>query len=173
MVCVQEGSGFCNDQSLAENFYVVTQHGCAVLLSKDTFEPNFSCVLLFIPCKLSNATWGRRGRGCYWLVPQSYIDKSCSYLTVANVHINNECEQRRSVCIALLLLIRDLCLKLGAVVLTSDFNKGAERELSLVAPRASAAFSREAAFSSTLVPWPTFGGGGGGGEVYAAVETWR
>ena len=101
---------------------------------------------------------GRRGRGCYWLVPQSYIDKSCSYLTVANVHINNECAQRRSVCIALLLLIRDLCLKLGAVVLTSDFNKGAERELSLVAPRASAAFSREAAFSSARVPWPTLGG---------------
>ena len=42
---------------------------------------------------------------------------------------NNECAKRSSVCIALLLLIRDVCFKRGAVVLTGDFNKSAEREL--------------------------------------------
>ena len=57
-------------------------------------------------------------------------DPSSSCFTVANIHINKECAKRRSVCIALLLLVRDLCLKLGAVVLTGDFNKGAECELS-------------------------------------------
>ena len=55
-------------------------------------------------------------------------DQSCSYFTVANIHINNECAKRRSVCIALLLLIRNLCMKLGAVFVTGDFNEGAERE---------------------------------------------
>ena len=50
-------------------------------------------------------------------------DKLCSNFTVANVHINNECASH------LIALIRDLCLKLGTVVLTCDFNKGAEREL--------------------------------------------
>ena len=53
----------------------------------------------------------------------------CSYFTIANVLINDECAKRRSICIALLLLIRDLCTKLGAVVLIGDFNKTAEREL--------------------------------------------
>ena len=56
-------------------------------------------------------------------------DPSCSCFKVANIHINNGCAKRRSVCIALLLLIHELCLTLGAVVLTGDFNKGAEREL--------------------------------------------
>ena len=69
-------------------------------------------------------------------------DPSCSYFTVANVHINSECAKRRSVCIALLLLVRDLCLKLGEVVLTDDFNKGAVRELCLVALMTSAASHR-------------------------------
>ena len=53
-------------------------------------------------------------------------DPSCSYFTVANIHITNESAKRRSVCIALLLLIREL----GAVVRTGDFNKGAERRSS-------------------------------------------
>ena len=42
--------------------------------------------------------------------------------------MNNECAKRRSVCIALLLLIRDLCLEPGGEVLTGDFNKAVERE---------------------------------------------
>ena len=56
-------------------------------------------------------------------------DRSDSFFTVANVHVINESAKRRSVCIALLLLIRDVCLKFGAVVLTGDFNNGAEFEL--------------------------------------------
>ena len=55
-------------------------------------------------------------------------DQSGSYFTVANVHINNECAKRRSVCIAFLLLICDLCIKLGVVTLTGDFSKAVERE---------------------------------------------
>ena len=67
---------------------------------------------------------------------------SCCYFTVANVHIN-ECAKRRSVCVALLLLIRDLCLKLCAVVLTGDFPTRVPSGSSLlVAPRVSAAFPR-------------------------------
>ena len=69
-------------------------------------------------------------------------DPSCSYFTVANVHFNSECAKRRSVCIALLLLVRDLCLKLDEVVLTDDFNKGAVRELFLEALMTSAASHR-------------------------------
>ena len=53
---------------------------------------------------------------------------------------NNECAKRSSVCIALLLLIRDVCFKRGGVVLTGDFNKGAKRELPLVAPTVSVEF---------------------------------
>ena len=48
---------------------------------------------------------------------------------MTNVLINDECAKRRSICIALLLLIRDLCMKLGAVVLALVFNSAAEREL--------------------------------------------
>ena len=44
--------------------------------------------------------------------------------------MNNKCANGRSVCNALLLFVRDLCLRLGVVLLTGDFNKGAERELS-------------------------------------------
>ena len=55
-------------------------------------------------------------------------DPSGSNFTVANIHINNECAEPRSVCLAPLLLIPDLCLMLGAVVLTGDFNKAVERE---------------------------------------------
>ena len=75
--------------------------------------------------------------GCNWQVPQR-PDPSCSHFTIANVHINNECAKRGSVCIA-----RDLCLEFGAVVLTSDI-KGAERELHflLVAPTGSVGLLR-------------------------------
>ena len=34
VIYVQEGSGFVTDSSLAENFYVITQHHCAVLLNQ-------------------------------------------------------------------------------------------------------------------------------------------
>ena len=101
---------------------------------------------------------GRRGHGCYWQVPQN------SRQVVLLLHGRHRLQQqrggakRRSVCVALLLLIRDMCLELGAVVLTGDFNKGAERELP---PGGSECERRvsplEAAFSSVCVPWPTLG----------------
>ena len=50
-------------------------------------------------------------------------DLTCSDFTIAKIHINNECAERRSVCIALLMLKRDLCLKLGAAVLSEDFRR--------------------------------------------------
>ena len=86
VVCVQEGSGCCNHQSLAENFHVVTQHGCAVLLNKDTFEPNYSCLPLFIPCKLRYASWAVEGMGVTGNF-RSAPDKWCSYFTVATLHL--------------------------------------------------------------------------------------
>ena len=110
---------------------MATQHGCAVFLDKDTFEPNYSCVPLIIPHKLIHASWAVESMVVTGKF-RSASNKSCSYLTVANVHIDDECAKRSSVCIALLLLIRDLCLKRGAVALTGAVNKGAEREPPLV-----------------------------------------
>ena len=84
-------------------------------------------------------------------------DPSCSYFTVANIHINNDCAYRRSVCIALLLLVRDLCLKLGAVLLPGCSDD--ERRISPL----------EAAFSFASVLWPSLGitpFWGPGGEPY-------
>ena len=133
VVCVQEGAGFVTDSSLAENFYVITQHHCAVLLKKDTFARDFTCTLIQVPCSLMCCSWAVEGMavtGKFSRAP----DPSCSNFTVANVHINNECAKRRSVCIVLLLLIRDLCMQHSAVILTGDFTKGAERELASSAP---------------------------------------
>ena len=80
-----------------------------------------------------------------------------TYVTVANVHMNNECAKRRSVCIALLLLIRDLCLKLGAVVLTGDFSKAVEGETPSGDFGERRISQLEAACSDVNIPWPTSG----------------
>ena len=85
-------------------------------------------------------------------------DQSCSYFTVVNIHINNECTKRSSVCTALLLLIRDLCMKLGAVILTGDFNRAGERK-TLPGDFGERWISPlEAAFSHAEIPRPTFCG---------------
>ena len=126
VVCVQQGAGFVIDSSLAENFHVITQHHCAVLLNKDTFARNVLLTPIQVACSLRYSSWAVQGMvvtGKFRRAPHP----SCSYFTVANIHINNECAKGRSVCIALLLLVRDLCMKLGAVILTSDVNKDAER----------------------------------------------
>ena len=155
VICVQGESGFVTDSSLAENFHVITQHHCAVLLNKDTFTRDFSCTPIRVPCSLRQSTWAVEGMvvtGKFRTAP----DQSCSHFTVANVHINNECARRRSVCIALLLLICDLCMKLGAVILTGDFNKDVESETpSGDGERRTSPL--EAAFSQANIPWPTFG----------------
>ena len=158
MICVQEGSGFVTDSCLAENFDVVTQHHCAVLFNKDTFARDFSCTPIQIPCSLRYCSWAVEGMvvaGKFRRAP----DQSCSYFTVANVHINNECAKRRSVYIVLLLLVRYLCMKLGAVVLTGDFNKlcWSVNSLQALSTDQRRISPLEAAFSHTNVPWPTSG----------------
>ena len=60
--------------------------------------------------------------------------------------------------IALLLLIRDLCLRLGAFVLSGDFYKGAERELLSGGCDSQRRISPlEAAVNSACVPWHALG----------------
>ena len=50
---------------------------------------------------------------------------------------------------------RDLCVRLGAVLLTGDFNKGAERDLPPSGTDSQRRLSPlEAAFGHTPVPWP-------------------
>ena len=155
VIIVQEGSGFVTDSSLEENFQAITQHHCAVLLNKDTFAREFTCTPIQVPCSLRLSSWAVEDMvvtGMFRRAPH----ESCSYFTVANIHINNECAKRRSVCIALLLLIRDLCLKLGVVVLTGDFTKAVERETpSSDGDRRTS--PPGAAFSHANTPWPTFG----------------
>ena len=116
VVCVQQGAGFVTDPG---NFHVITRHHCAVL-NKDTFERDYTCTPIQV-----------RGPSRAWLSLASsaeHPDPSGSHFTVANIHTNNECGEQRSVCLALFLLVRDLCLKLGAVVLTGNFSKAVERE---------------------------------------------
>ena len=166
VVCIQEGAGFVTDDSLAENFYVITQHHCAVLLNKGTSEREYTCTPIQVPCSLRYSSWAVEGMvvtGKFHRAP----DPSCSHFTVANIHINNECAKRRSVCIVLLLLILDLCMKLGAVILTSDVNMDAEGE---VLPSGSRDQRRitplEAAFSHACIPWRYF-------RRHAIVGPWR
>ena len=132
------GMGFAHKRGLASSpkVYVITQHHC-------------------VSCTLRYSTWAFEGMvvsGKFRRAP----DQPCSYLTVANVHIDNECAKRRSVCIALLLFLRDLCMKLGAVTITGDFKMAVERETpSGDGERRTSPL--EAAFSHANIPWPTFG----------------
>ena len=60
--------------------------------------------------------------------------------------------------IALWLFVRDLCFRLGVVVLTGDFNKGAERELPPgVIDDQRRISPLDAASSFAAVPWSTTG----------------
>ena len=117
---------------------------------------DFSCTPIQVPCSLRYSSWAVEGMG----VTDNFRrapDQSCSYFTVANVHINNECAKRRSVCIALLLLMRDMCMKPGAVILTGDYIKGAECELASSGSTDQRRISPlEAASSHANIPWPTF-----------------
>ena len=117
VICVQEGAGFVTDSSPAENFHMITP---APLRCCPQQEHLRARVYVHAERYSSWAVECMVVSGKFRRAP----DKSCSYFTVANVHINTECAKRRSVCIALLLFVRDMCLKLG-VVLTGDSNKGA------------------------------------------------
>ena len=55
------------------------------------------------------------------------------------------------------MLIRDFCMQLGAVVLTGDCNKGAERKAHSGGSGDRRISPFEAAFSSAFVPWPASG----------------
>ena len=153
IVCVQEGSGFVTDNKMQVNFYVVTQHPCAVLLNKDTFVYDISCTPFQVPCSLRYSAWAVQGMAATDEF-RGAPDQSCSFFTIANILINKKCAKRCSVCIALLLLVQDPCLKLGAFVLTGDLNKVVERETpSGDGERRTSPM--EAAF--TNLPWPTGG----------------
>ena len=127
-----------------------------MLLNKDTFERDHMSTPIQGSVTHRCSSWALKGvvvTGKSRMTP----DQSCSYFSVTNIHINNESAKRRSVCIALLVL-RDLYLKLRAVVLTEDFNKGAENKLT---PGGAADQRRflplEAAFIFADVPWTTSG----------------
>ena len=69
MWSVQEGSGCCDHQ--AENFHVVTQHRCAVLLKQGHLRAQLLVCADLHPWHAQVRHMGRRGRGCYWQLPQS------------------------------------------------------------------------------------------------------
>ena len=54
-------AGIVTDRSLAENFYVITQHHCAVLLNKDTFARDFTCTPIQDPRSLTYSSWAVEG----------------------------------------------------------------------------------------------------------------
>ena len=93
IICIQEGRGFVTGSSLDENVYIANQHHCAVLLNKNTFASDFSRTPLQIPCTHTYASWTVEGMvvtGKFRRAP----DPSCSFFTIANVQINNECAKR-------------------------------------------------------------------------------
>ena len=124
----QDRAGFVTGSSLEENFYIANQHHCAVLLNKSTFARDFSHTALQIPCTRTSASCVVEGMvslasSAELPTRRARISRSLTLISIMNA------PKRRSVCIALLLLIRDLCSELSAVVLTGDFDKAVEREL--------------------------------------------
>ena len=115
---------FCGGELLRDHQGITALHSS----TRDTSVSDCTCTPIQVSYTHRNSLWALEGMvvtGKFRRPP----DQSCSCFTASKSHINNECAKRRSVCIVLLLLVRDLCLKLGAVMLTEDFNKGAEREL--------------------------------------------
>ena len=127
VICVQEGSPFCSDVTLQ------LRCGLPVRLRSPPQQGHLRAQPFVCSAPHSFASSGMlHGPKRAWLSlaisPELPTSRAPTF-TVANIHINSERAKRRYVCIVLLLLIRDVCLKLGAVVLTSNFHKGAEREL--------------------------------------------
>ena len=71
VICVQDGSGCVTDSSLAENFYVATQHFCTVLFNKDTFKRDFSCTPFQVHCSRQLPDMGCGRHGVLWQIPQT------------------------------------------------------------------------------------------------------
>ena len=61
VICVPEGLALSPTVPCKRTSHVVTQHHCAVLLNKDTFEYDISCTLCLIPCSLRYASWALEG----------------------------------------------------------------------------------------------------------------
>ena len=110
-LCAGRGR-LCHRSFSGRELYLITTHHCALLLNKDTFDNGYTCTSIQVPCSHKYSSWALEGMGVTSKFRRT-PNPSCSYFTVANVHINNECAKRRSVCIALLLLVRNLCLQLG------------------------------------------------------------
>ena len=55
--CVQEEAGFVTGRSLAKNFYVITQHHCAVHFDKDTSESDLTCTPIQVHCAHRYFSW--------------------------------------------------------------------------------------------------------------------
>ena len=111
VVCVQGGADFFHDKSLQDNFCIVTQHNCAVVLNK---KPLHVCAALR-PLQAQIFHVGCRGHGCCWQVPQSSRQVGLSLHGRQRSHHQRV---RQADCNALFLLIRDLCLSLCSIVLT-------------------------------------------------------
>ena len=131
---------------------MATQHHCSVRTPSraTSLGRRFWSHVLFV---FRQAVAGMVVTGTFRRPP----DQLGTFFLVANVHMNNECAKRRSVCIALLLFVRDLCLKLGAVILIGDFNKAVERDTPAGDFGERWISPLEAAFSHANIPWPTSG----------------
>ena len=55
------------------------------------------------------------------------VDGGCHYFSILNVHVNNKCAARRSICFNLLLMTRNWCVHEGVTLLADDFNKDVQR----------------------------------------------
>ena len=144
-ICVQERSGFVTNKFPGRRTSTWSPSTTVPYSSRRTPSSTTSLVHRFKSHVLCGTRHGLLK--AWW---------SCSYFTIVNIHINNERAERRSVCIALLLLVGDLCLKLGAVVLTGDFNKAVEMDTSSGDGERRTS-PMEAAFRHTNIPWPTGG----------------
>ena len=61
LTVLKKEAGFVTDRSLSENFYVITQHRCAVLLNKDTFARDFTCTPIQVLFSLTCSSWAVEG----------------------------------------------------------------------------------------------------------------
>ena len=89
VVCIQKGGGFTADRTLSDNFHVAVAHHCAVLLNQDTFEDDYTCTPIQVPCNHRNSSWALEGMVVSGKFGR-HLDPTCRFSTVANVHINNE-----------------------------------------------------------------------------------
>ena len=78
VICIQEGSCFVTDSSLAENFHVTTQHHCAVLVHQDTSARDFSCTPIQVRSSLRFSSRGAEGMVAFGQFRRAF-DPSCAF----------------------------------------------------------------------------------------------